>query len=253
MRLQKLKQIRKKLSSGVVSLGTWQQIPHSSISELLSNSGYDWVAVDLEHGSIGIEKLPDLFRSIELGGALPLARVLESNAKNCKQSLDAGAGGIILPMIENGKQLEDIMNNCFWPPRGNRGVGFSRANLFGKKFDSYIKEAQSPLIVAQIEHIRAIENLDDILQVEGLDAIITGPYDLSASMGITAEFENKEFIKVMKLIISKCKEYKIPCGEHIVEPNPDKLNMRIKQGYRFIAYSTDAIFLYQNSLNPLSK
>ena len=72
-------------------------------------------------------------------------------------------------------------------------------------------------------------------------------------MGITAEFENKEFIKVMKLIISKCKEYKIPCGEHIVEPNPDKLNMRIKQGYRFIAYSTDAIFLYQNSLNPLSK
>lgn len=243
-RLESIKNIRQKLANGIVSIGTWQQIPHASISEILGQAGFDWVTVDLEHGSIGIEQLPDLFRAIELGGTLPLARIASSSIKDCKQALDAGAGGVIAPMIENAEQMEGIRQACCWPPVGRRGVGFSRANLFGKYFERYNEEAQAPLLIAQIEHIDAVNNLEKILEVKGLDGIIVGPYDLSASMGITGEFDGDDFISVMDHIIYLCKKYKVPCGEHVVKPDPNLLEKRIDQGYQLLAYSTDAVFLH---------
>ena len=134
-RLKNIQKIRQKLQTGMCSIGTWQQIPHASISEILGHAGYDWVALDMEHGSIGVEQLPNLFRAIELGDTLPLARIAQSHPKDFKQALDAGAGGIIAPMIESAEQLESIRDACCWPPAGNRGVGYSRANLFGKYFE----------------------------------------------------------------------------------------------------------------------
>jgi len=253
MKLEKIKKIRAKLQNGKISIGTWQQIPDASISEILGHVGYDWVAVDMEHGSVSVAQLPDLFRAIELGGTLPLARIVESNPKDCKQALDAGACGIIAPMIENAEQLKMVRNACCWPPVGTRGVGFSRANLFGKKFESYKKEAQSPLLIAQIEHINAVNNLDEIIQVDGLDAIIVGPYDLSASMGITGKFDTPEFIEIMDSIINRCKKYNVSCGDHVVQPDQKLLEKRIQQGYRFIAYSIDAVFLYDSAQLVLKK
>ena len=243
MRLEKIKIIREKLQNGKTSIGTWQQIPHASISEILGQAGYDWVAVDMEHGSISTHQLPDLFRAIELGGTLPLARIAESKTKDCKQALDAGAGGIIAPMIESAHQLKKVRSACCWPPTGNRGVGFSRANLFGKNFESYKEEAQSPLLIAQIEHINAVNNLKDILQVEGLDAVIVGPYDLSASMGIPGDFDSQEFNDAMGNIVKLCKKLNVPFGDHVVQPDQDLLEKRIHQGYRFIAFGTDGVFL----------
>ena len=244
-------QVRKKLGKDVVSIGTWQQIPHASVSEILGKAGYDWVAVDLEHGSISVKQLPDLFRAIELGETLPLARIAQSHPKDCKQALDAGAAGIIAPMIENAEQLEIIRNACCWPPTGNRGVGFSRANLFGKYFDEYNKNAQAPLLIAQIEHIKAINNLKDIIQVEGIDAIMVGPYDLSASMGITGKFYNAKFKKVIDDMMKICRKHNMPIGYHIVEPNLKKLKECISDGYSFIAYCSDGILLNHSSRFPL--
>ena len=250
MRLEKIIYIRKKLQNKELSIGTWQQIPNASISEILGKAGYDWVAVDMEHGSISVDQLPDLFRAIELGGTLPLVRISDPKPKNCKQVLDAGAGGIIVPMIESADQLKKIRDACCWPPAGNRGVGFSRANLFGKYFEEYKDEAQAPLIIAQIEHINSVDNLEYILQVEGLDAIIIGPYDLSSSMNLTAEFEHKDFLAVLDKIVDLCNQYDFPYGDHVVQPNLELLQKRIKQGYRFIAYGTDGVFLYNASATP---
>ena len=194
MNLNQINFIRKKLKNGEPSIGTWMQIGSSAVAEIIGDSGYDWVSVDLEHGSIDTSNLPNLFRAIKLGGALPLARVSESTPGYCKKALDAGAGGVILPMIENEIHLKKIISSCQWPPKGNRGVGFSRANLYGKYFDRYIEESQIPIVIAQIENTNGVNNLDKILQVNGLDAIMVGPYDLSASMGLTSKFENQKFL-----------------------------------------------------------
>lgn len=242
-RADRISRLRQKLSIAQVSIGSWMQIPHSSIAEIMGKAGYDWVTVDLEHGTIAVHQLPDLFRALELGGTLPLVRLAEGKPKDCKQALDAGAAGVIVPMVTSATQLEAVRAHCCWPPAGERGVGFSRANLYGKYFDAYQKEAQSPLLIAMIEHISALEELPKILEVKGLDAIFIGPYDLSASMGITADFEHPQFSAAMKYIQDMGKDMCIPYGMHVVEPSLSQLQRRIQEGCRFLAYSIDAVML----------
>ena len=250
-KLNKIHQIRETLVNGNYSIGSWMQIPHPSIAEILGQAGYDWVAIDMEHGSISPHELPDLFRALELGNTLPLVRIAQGEIKDCKQALDAGAAGLIIPMIESAKQLKKIIDISSWPPAGSRGVAFSRANLFGKNFQSYNKESQSPFIVAMIEHINALEELDDILKVKGLDAILVGPYDLSASMNLTAQFKDEGFLKTMDTIKFKADKAKVPCGVHIVHPDISELNEKISDGYRFIAYSIDSVFLNSSVEKPI--
>ena len=242
-RLMAITDIRKKLNNGGVSIGSWMQIPHSSIAEIMGQSNYDWVAVDMEHGAISVHQLPDLFRALELGNTLPLVRLAHGHSKDCKQALDAGAGGVIVPMIKNADQLRKVRDATRWPPSGNRGVAFSRANLFGKNFNEYIKEAEQPLLIAMIEHIDAINELDDILKVDELDAILIGPYDLSASMNLTAQFDHPEFSKAIRDIKNKSESANIPCGIHVVSPSVDDLKEKIDDNYRFIAYSIDSVIL----------
>jgi len=249
-RLEKIHAIRKSLSNNKPSIGSWIQIPHASVAEIMGQAGYDWVAIDMEHGAISPHQLPDLFRALELGGTLPLVRLSECSSNKCKQALDAGAGGIIVPMIETADQLREIRDASRWPPAGKRGVGFSRANLFGKFFEKYNEEAQKPLLIAMVESARAVENLKEILAVEGLDAILIGPYDLSSSMGLKAEFDSPDFISAMDRINNSCRKANIPCGVHVVSPNIKEIERLIKEGYLFIPYSIDAVFLNIYSLAP---
>ncbi|MEI6066103.1 MAG: aldolase/citrate lyase family protein [Methylococcaceae bacterium] len=242
-RLEKINAIRQALAANQPSVGSWMQIPHASVAEIMGQAGYDWVAVDMEHGAIAVHQLPDLFRALELGGTLPMVRLAQGHPKDCKQALDAGAGGVIVPMVETAAQLMAVRDACRWPPAGIRGVGFSRANLFGKHFEAYREEAQAPLLVAMIEHSRAVGCLEEILAVEGLDAVLIGPYDLSASMGLTAQFDEPTFIAAMERIRTLCLRANISCGVHVVMPDAEALRQRIKEGYRFLAYSIDAVML----------
>jgi len=242
-RMQQIMRIRQQLKAGEYSVGSWIQLPDTSVAEIMGHAGYDWVAVDLEHGSIGVNQLPDIFRALELGGTMPLVRLAEGTPKDCKRALDAGAAGVIIPMINSAEHLRATMAACCWPPAGSRGVGFSRANLFGKKFDAYRAEAQKPLIVAMIEHEMAIWALDDILDVHGLDAVFVGPYDLSASLGITGQFENSKFQSALATIREKAISKSVAVGMHVVSPSREKLRACLDEGYQFVAYSIDAVML----------
>jgi 2-dehydro-3-deoxyglucarate aldolase len=227
--------IKAALQQGTPSIGSWMQIPSTSVAEIMGQAGYDWVAVDLEHGNFSCETMPDIFRALELGGTIPLARVAQCHPKDIKQALDAGAQGVILPMVESKEQLEDAISWSFYPPRGRRGVGYSRANGFGKNFDFYVQnKAEDLLIVAQIEHIKVIQNLEDILSVKFLDAIMVGPYDLSGSMNLTAQFQHPDFLNAMYTISYKAKQYNIPMGTHIVQPDKVHLQAKLSEGYRII-------------------
>ena len=246
-----ISKIKEALKSGQPSIGSWMQIPNTSVAEIMGDAGYDWVAVDLEHGCFSQEILPDVFRALELGGTSPFARVAQSHPTDIKQALDAGAQGLILPMVESKKQLEEAIAWSYYPPRGKRGVGYSRASAFGKKLHSYIQHKSSNIIiVAQIEHIKAVQDLDNILSVELLDAIMVGPYDLSGSMGLTAQFEHPEYLQTVETIVEKAKSYQVPMGLHIVQPDNRLLQEKVRQGYQFIAFGTDAVFLYNAAECP---
>lgn len=244
--------IKQKLKNGGTSIGTWMQIPSTSVAEIMGKAGYDWVAVDLEHGHFSLQILPDIFRALEIGKTIPLARLACCHRKDIKQALDAGARGIIIPMIETAEQLRQGIGWAFHPPKGRRGVGYSRANVFGKQFDESMERGiESTLIVAQIEHVLAVENLDDILQIDELDAIMVGPYDLSASMGLTGRFEDPLFVKTMKKISQKARQYDVPMGTHIVRPSMQEFQKLVSGGYQFIAYGIDAVFLWESAESPV--
>jgi len=242
--------LRGKLKAGNPSIGSWMQLPSDDIAEIIARSGYDWVAVDMEHGSISVETLPRIFRTLELGETLPFVRLAENSLKACKDSLDAGAAGLIFPMIESSKQLSDAISFSLWPPNGKRGVAFSRANLFGKLFEDYKEENSKTFFVAMIESKKGLDNIEDILSVRGLDAILIGPYDLSASIGITAEFDKKLFTESINIIKEACAKHSIPCGMHVVKPNVKDLEFKIQEGFTFLPYSMDTVFLSESSINP---
>lgn len=248
---KKITALRKKLSAGGVTLGSWMQLDNPSVAEIMGKAGYDWVAVDLEHGHFSLSRLPDLFRALELTGTLPFARIAQGRTKEIKQALDAGAQGLIIPMVESAHMMADCISRAFYPPDGTRGVGYSRANLFGKNFDAYAaSHKDSIFMAAQIESLKGVENLEEILQVPGLDAIMVGPYDLSGSMGMTARFDDPDFKKALEKIQSACKTAQIACGFHVVQPEPHHLYEKIGQGYQFIAYGIDAVFLYTQARAP---
>lgn len=251
-RTQLINSIRKKLSNNKVSLGSWIQIPDPSVAEILGQVGFDWIAVDMEHGSISVNQLPNLFRALELGNTLPFVRVSQGKQKDCKQALDAGAAGVILPNIQDSEELIETIDYCRFPPAGKRGVAYSRANLFGQNFRAYCKEAQNPIIVVMIESIKAVQNLEEILEVKGIDAILIGPYDLSASIGITGDFKNTEYKKNLKKILNTCKKKKIPAGIHCVNPTNNEVNKIINADYKFIACAMDAIMIRKSAMELFS-
>lgn len=235
--------LRRRLSGGKASIGSWMQIPNASVAEIMGSAGFDWVTVDLEHGSFSTETLPDIFRALELGGTIPLARVAECKFKDCRQALDAGAAGIILPRIETASQLTEIQRHCYFPPRGERGVGFSRANRFGMIFDDYVADTERPLIIAMIESKKGIENLSAIVECEDLDGILIGPYDLAASLGVGSNFEAPLYLKTLEYVRIQTIGVNLPVGIHVVNPCIETVLARRREGYRLIAYSMDAVIL----------
>ena len=124
---QTIKSIRQKLLTNKKSLGSWMQIPNSSLAEIIGQMGFEWVAIDMEHGAISLNQLTDIFRALELGNTLPLVRLSQGDEKSCKEALDAGASGVIIPKVNDPNKLKKTIDHCRWPPAGSRGVAFSRA------------------------------------------------------------------------------------------------------------------------------
>lgn len=258
-----VRDIRQKIAAGDATIGTWLQIPSPDVAEMLAWAGYDWVTADLEHGSFGPALLPNIFRAIECGGAAPMARLPEASKVWIKFALEAGAAGLIFPMIESAKALADAIDLSTYPgqdawrekgevAQAYRGVGFCRANKFGADFSRYREEtAPKIFLVAQIEHINAVKDIDAILSHPRLDAIMVGPYDLSGSMGLTGKFEHPEFEAVMTEIASACQKHDVPMGCHVVEPDPALLHREIERGSRFIAYGMDTVFLRKCAKRPV--
>lgn len=226
------------------------QIPSPDVAELLASGGFDWVTIDLEHGAIARHQLPDLFRAIELHGAVPLARVALPDGSLCQQALDSGAAGVVIPRVESASQLTEIVAGCMWPPSGKRGVGFSRANLFGRMFEDYKTEAQQPLIVAQIESKNAVTSIASLLAVRGLDAVMIGPYDLSASLGVPGQVDHPDVRACVSEVLKACRKAGVPSGMHVVTPDPKRLEEEIAAGHRFLAYGVDAVFVSHTAQNP---
>jgi len=228
-----------------LTIGSWITLGHPAIAEIMANAGFDWLAIDLEHSVITIREAEELIRVIDLSGVIPLVRLTSNSSDLIKRVMDAGAHGVIVPMINTPKEAEMAVRSVKYPPLGERGIGLARAQKYGPGFDSYINWQESTVVIVQIEHIDAVSSFREILSVPGIDGFIIGPYDLSASMGIPGEFSNPKFITIMDEIKKTANEMNALGGVHIIEPDPEELKERISDGYKFIAYSLDIRMLDQ--------
>ncbi len=227
-----------------VSVGTWITLGHPAIAEIFSSAGFDWLAVDLEHSSITLREAEDLIRVIDLKQTVPLVRLSTNNPEQIKRVMDAGAHGVIVPMVNDAKQATQAVDSVKYPPAGNRSFGLARAQEYGEAFEQYRNwQVDHSIVVVQIEHIDAVNNLTEILNVDGVDAYFVGPYDLSGSLGIPGQFDHPRFLEAMERIKEVGVASGKPGGRHVIEPEPDLLNAAIAQGDRFIAYSLDTRML----------
>ncbi len=232
--------LRKLIDSNSLALGSWITIGDNKVTEILCQAGYDWLAIDIEHSTINIEKVGELIQIISLNRVTPLVRLTDHNWSSVKRVMDAGAGGVIVPNITTSEQVVSAIKSTRYPPEGTRGVGLARAQDYGDNFHEYLKwQKKGPIVIAQIENIDAITNLDNIFSTKGLDGFMIGPYDLSCSMGIPGDFLNNDFNKALDEILLKGKKYGLSIGTHVVEPDLNLLQQKITQGYNFIAYSVD--------------
>ncbi len=242
---QKLVEIKKKIADGKPSIGTWLQIPNSASAEVLASSNdFDWICIDMEHSPISFETCEEMIRSIEFSNSLPVVRLSSNSEENIKRVMDSGAKGIIVPMVKSLECLSEAFNAMHYPPRGTRGLGLARAQRWGLDLDTYIHDIEKNcLLIPQIEHIDAVKNIDEIFGSDIADAYIIGPYDLSASLGEPGNFTSHAFLSALEIVKESASKHKVPHGFHSVDPDPKKLQERIKEGYVFIAYSTDMIIL----------
>jgi 2-dehydro-3-deoxyglucarate aldolase len=232
--------LSKKLKKGELTLGSWITLAHPSIAEIMAKSGFDWLAVDLEHSVITIREAEELIRIIDLCGVVPLVRLTSNNPDLIKRVMDAGSHGVIVPMVNSVAEAEKAVQAVKYPTRGKRGFGLARAQGYGPKFREYLEwQDENSVIIVQIEHIEAVKNLEAILAVDGIDGYIIGPYDLSGSMGIPGQFEHPDLLAALDTISNVAKKLGKPGGIHIVEPEPALLRNKIEEGQKFIAYSVD--------------
>jgi len=236
------------------SFGTWLTIPHPSVAELMVRAGFEWITVDLEHSPIGLESASELIRTIDLAGARPFVRVGNHDANVIKRVMDAGAHGVIASTVNTPSEAAAIVAAVKYPPLGTRGVGLSRAQGYADEFEShYAWLNEESIVFVQIEHIDAVGNLEAILRTPGVDGFFIGPYDLSASLGVPGELTHPKMLEALAEVRRVQNTLSIVAGLHVVQPDPEVAKQKIAEGYRFIAFGIDYLFMLNHARETLRR
>ncbi len=238
--------LRQRLQAGETVIGSWINSGSPMIAELMAACGFDFLCVDVEHSAVDLPQTQQLFQAIRSGrpDCAAMVRLHGVDYAFVKRYLDAGACGVVAPLVRTREEAELLVEATKYPPQGLRGVGFCRANAYGVRLEDECARANDEILVAvQIEHIDAVRNIDAILSVPGIDAAFIGPYDLTASMGITAQFDHPDYLAALNIILDACQSHKVAPGIHIVPPVPAQAKARMAEGYRFLAYSLDITML----------
>ncbi|MBN2851603.1 MAG: 2,4-dihydroxyhept-2-ene-1,7-dioic acid aldolase [Clostridia bacterium] len=231
-------------------IGTWMQIANNDITRILSNKKFDFICADMEHSSFCIKDFSDMVHTLQGSTTKPFARVESNEEMAIRKVLDMGAEGIIVPLVNNKEQAEKAVSFCQYPPEGKRGFAFCQANDYGDRFDEYAKNANRDiLLLLMIESKQAVDNIEDILSVKGVDGVFIGPYDMSGSYGITGQIDHDIIKEAIKRVAIACKKYQKMAGIHIVTVTEEKVKFAKEQGFTFLALGMDTVFINEGADN----
>ena len=238
------------LRNGKLLVGTLVSLPSPEVTEILAHCGFDWLFIDAEHGAFNPQQAQAM---LQAAGECPcVIRIPSSDEVWIKKALDIGAAGIIVPQVHTAEQAKTIIRLCKYSPDGNRGVGIGRAHQYGMKFEEYLQSANRDIaIILQAESRQAIDNIDEITAVEGLDAILVGPYDLSASLGRIGAVTDAEVVNAIDTIAAACKARNIALG--IFGVNAAAVQPCIDKGFTLITAGIDSLFVISSAKQLLAE
>ncbi len=250
MRKNKLKELFKK---GKAAINGWLQIPNSFTAELMAKQNWDSLTLDMQHGVIDYPNAIGMLQAISTTNVVPMARVNWNEPGQIMKILDAGAYGIICPMVSNKKEAENFVKACMYPPDGYRSYGPIRGLVYGGP--DYADEANEEILkFAMIETKESLENLDEIMKTPGLDGIYIGPADLSLAIGQKPSFDKPEGDPVYKeimRILDHAKKNNIIAG--IQNGQPEYAEQMIKKGFQLVTIGSDQRYMTAASKTALSK
>ena len=207
-----VRDFRKRLRAGETLLGTMLTLPSAAVAEILADAGFDWLFVDCEHGSMDVRAVQEIVQAVGHRIAC-LVRVPEGTEGEIKRILDVGAQGIIVPQVNTAAQAAAIVQYSRYAPLGCRGVGIGRAQGYGARFSEYVATANDEVVVVvQAEQRDAVASIEQITAVAGIDCVLLGPYDLSASFNRMGQIHDPEVVQAIERVIQHCRSVSIPTG-----------------------------------------
>lgn len=246
--MSSLDNIIKKIKKKKPVIGTVVEFTDSSITELIGKIGYDFVWIDGEHGPFDKKDLLLHIRAAQGAGSAAFVRIPWNDPVLVKPILEMGPSGIIFPFIRTAEEAKKAVSSCIYPPKGIRGFGPIRAIKYGMiDTQAYIeKESSKMWKIIQIEHVEAVNNLDEILKVEGIDAIIVGPMDLSGSIGLLGQTDHNEVKKMFDIITEKALNAGVPVGACIGD-DIKSIKAWANRGVNLIGVGVDFRFLLNSA------
>jgi len=243
--------VKEKLSAGEPSVGTWLSLASPISAEYMAHAGFDWLVVDTEHSPVGFETTVQCFQAICTTDTIPMARVAWNDPMLMKRLLDAGAMGLVVPMVNSPEEAERAVKSMKYPPVGFRSLGGGRAALYGSDYMSWANDEIA--VIVQIEHIDAVNKAVEILSVKGVDACFIGPNDLAGSMGLKPDIHcrHPEHEAAVMRVLESAKKVGKPAGIHCV--TVEAVKRRMEQGFQFIAISSDAGLLREAAARVVSE
>lgn len=236
--------LKLKLAGGDICFGTWHTVCSIEVAEAIAALGFDWIAIDMEHGSADVAYAESAFIAMERHGCAPFVRMPSADPYLARRLLDAGAQGLLIPCVEDAASFAEFTRHCLYPPDGCRGVALERFNGWGDDFDTYMSEF-SPVIVPMIETRRGVKAALEIASLPAVDALFFGPYDLSADLGSPGNFESDAFYDALEHVKAACRDSGKQAGGHQVALDPAELTKRAEEGFRLLAYGTDILAMRQ--------
>jgi 2-dehydro-3-deoxyglucarate aldolase len=233
-------QLKSRLSQGELTIGSWITLGHPAIAEIMAAAGFDWLVLDMEHSVLELSEIQTLIQVLDGQQCPAIVRLTSNHPDQIKRVMDAGATGVMVPMVKSAADAKAAVQSVYYPPRGQRGVGLARAQGYGARFQQYRGWLEdNAVIVAMIEHVDAVKAIDEILAVDGIDAYIIGPYDLSGSMGRPGELDHPDVQSAIARVLEAGQRSGKPGGIHVIEPDQDELQRRIAAGFNFLGYGLD--------------
>lgn len=239
-----IRHFRQRVAEGPV-FGPFSKSSDPAIIETLGHVGFDFIILDMEHGPNSVETVEDLIRAAQVTQMAPIVRVPSCDYEMIGKVLDVGAAGVQVPQISSAKDVQNAVEHAKFVPLGMRGVcRFVRAAEYSSMDKAeYFQRANEALLIIQIEGQAALDNLDEILAVEGIDIVFVGPYDLSQSIGVPGEVEHPLVVEKMRQIVKLCLDKNVFVGNFT--ETLTQTQMWLKQGLRYMSYSVDVGILYE--------